>query len=100
MKNFLKNYFSTILFMIIGYIFYTNNSYYESILFFDVKFINLTINSLDVFNYLMIFYFIILIPFYLIENENSKARVVIGTIIKKIKNKSYKITSLEKNSIL
>ncbi|MDR1944775.1 MAG: hypothetical protein LBQ59_01455 [Candidatus Peribacteria bacterium] len=86
--------------MIIGYIFYTNNSYYESILFFDVKFINLTINSLDVFNYLMIFYFIILIPFYLIENENSKARVVIGTIIKKIKNKSYKITSLEKNSIL
>ncbi|MDR2411525.1 MAG: hypothetical protein LBD88_02900 [Candidatus Peribacteria bacterium] len=100
MKNFLKNYFSTILFIVVGYMFYTNNSYYNDILFYDVKFLNLTINTLDAFNYLMIFYFIVLIPFYLIENEDSKARVVINAIIKKIKDSSYKITPLEKNSIL
>jgi hypothetical protein len=100
MRNFLKNYFSTILFIIIGYLLCTNNSYYENTLFSDVKFVNLTINILDIFNYLMIFYFIVLIPFYLIENEDSKARVVTNAIIKKIKDSSYKITPLEKNSIL
>ncbi|MDR1988282.1 MAG: hypothetical protein LBQ24_06195 [Candidatus Peribacteria bacterium] len=42
----------------------------------------------------------ILIPFYAIETENSKARNVIEAFLKKIKNKNYEITQIEKTSIL
>ncbi len=100
MKEVLKNYISTILFITIWYIFYTNNSYYNGFLFFDITYINFKINTLDIFNILFTIYAIVLIPFYIIENEKSKARIVIEYVIKKINNSEYKISPEEKNSIL
>ena len=100
MKEILKNYISSMIFIAIWYIFYTNNNYFNSFLFFDITYINFKINTLDIFNMLITIYAIVLIPFYLIENEKSKARIIIEYIIKKFKDNEYKINNEEKNSIL
>jgi len=88
------------LFIFIWYIFYTNNAYYNWFLFYDISFINFEINTLSIFHILILIYSLILIPFYLIEKEKSKARIIIEYIIKKINNRKYNINSEEKNSIL
>ncbi|MDR2639928.1 MAG: hypothetical protein LBC61_00900 [Candidatus Peribacteria bacterium] len=108
MKNFLKNYLSTIAFIAFAYFFYTHNNYYQGTLFFDLSFsitsstsVDIfTFNTINAFNYLIIFYLIILVPFYIIESENSKARNVVEAVIKKTKDAKYRITEMEKTSIL
>lgn len=100
MKNYLKNYFSTASFIIIWYLFLINNPYYFSFINTQTNIINMNISIMDVFNYLLYFYLIILIPFYFVETWASKARVVLSTIIKKFKDIKYKISSTEKTAIL
>lgn len=100
MKEIFKNYISTMLFIAIWYIFYTNNSYYSEFLFFDITYINFKINTIDIFNMLITIYAIVLIPFYIVENEKSKARIAIEYAINKFKNNDYKINHIEKSSIL
>lgn len=72
MKEILKNYISSMIFIAIWYIFYTNNNYFNSFLFFDITYINFKINTLDIFNMLITIYAIVLIPFYLIKMKNQK----------------------------
>ncbi len=100
MKDLIKNYSSTMLFIIIWYLFYTNNNYYKDFFIKDLNFLDFNINSLDIFHIIIILYAVLLIPFYIFEKENSKARVAINFFIKKFKNKKTKINKEEKNSIL
>ena len=100
MKKILQSYFSTLLFISIWYLFYTNNFYYGNLLFKNMSFLNFSINTIDVFNIVFLLYIILLIPFYLIEKEESKALSIIKTINNKIKNKKYKINKQEKTNIL
>lgn len=100
MRNLAKNYLSTMLFISIAYFFYVNNNYYKDFLIKDMNILSFNFNSLDVFHIIIIIYAILLIPFYIIENEKSKARIAIEYVWKKIKNNSYKIKKEEKNSIL
>jgi len=100
MKELLKNYLSSSLFIILWYIFYTHNTYYKWFLLFDIQIIDFHLNTIDIFNFLLILYLALLIPFYLIENEKSKARIILNSIKNKLTIKKYKITIEEKNSIL
>ncbi|MDD2907840.1 MAG: isoprenylcysteine carboxylmethyltransferase family protein [Candidatus Gracilibacteria bacterium] len=100
MKELIKNYISSAFFIILGYVFYTQNSYYKGFLFFDIQFINTKINTLDIFQFLLYLYLALLIPFYLVENNKSKARIVLNSIKNKLTIKNYKIKDEEKNSIL
>lgn len=100
MKELLKNYLSSSLFIILWYIFYTHNSYYSWFLFFNIQIIDFHLNTIDIFNFLLLLYLALLIPFYLIENEKSKARIVLNSIKNKLTIKDYKINTEEKNSIL
>lgn len=100
MKELIKNYISTIIIIILWYIFFTTNWYYNWFLFYNIRIIDITINTKDIFFYLMIFYFIILIPFYFLEKEISKARIIFWAIKNKIKDKKYNINNEEKNAIL
>ncbi|MDP2090020.1 MAG: isoprenylcysteine carboxylmethyltransferase family protein [Candidatus Gracilibacteria bacterium] len=102
MKNFLKNYFSTVLFLILAYIFFFNNKYYSDFLIkdFSLRFTNFSINTLIIYKGILIAYFVLLIPFYIYFKDKSKARVIINFLHKKIKNIEYSIQNDEKVSIL
>lgn len=100
MKHFLKNYFSTLSFIFIIYIFYKINPYFSGQFIRNFTFLDFTLNSLDIFHILILLYIILLIPFYLIEKEKSKARIIYNFLWKKFKDKNYKINDTEKNSIL
>jgi len=104
MKNFLKNYLSTILFIIIAYIFFSNITFYQNFLIKDIHIlsfgINLKFNSKIIYDIIIILYIILLIPFYLKYKEKSKARIIIKYFYKKFKDKNYKIKKKEKISIL
>lgn len=100
MKELTKNYIPTVIILILWYIFFTTNGYYNWFLFYNIRIIDFTINTKDIFFYLMVLYFIILIPFYIIEKEKSKARIIFWVIKNKLKDSNYKINLEEKNSIL
>lgn len=100
MKELIKNYITTMIVIVLSYIFFTNNSYYNWFLFYDIRIIDFVINTKDIFFYLIILYSIALIPFYLLEKEKSKARIIFWAIKNKIWNANYKINNEEKNSIL
>jgi len=100
MKKILQSYFSTILFISLWYLFYTNNSYYNNYLFKDLTFLDFSINTIDVFNIIFLLYIILLIPFYILEKEESKALSVIKALSNKIKDSKYKIKKQEKTNIL
>lgn len=103
MKNFLKNYLSTILFIFIAYIFFYYNGFYNNFLIKDFSFsfnTNFIINSFSLYIYIFILYIIFLIPFYIYYSDKSKARIIINYIVKKIKNSSYIINKEEKISLL
>lgn len=100
MKELLKNYLSTMLFIIIWYLFYVNNNYYESFFVKDIFIFGFDFNTINIFHFIIIAYAILLIPFYLLEKNKSKARIVLNYFYKKIKNPEIKIEKEEKNSIL
>jgi len=102
MNNFLKNYISTIIFIFLTYIFYSQIPFYQNFLLkdFSFKFINITFNSIIIYKSIIVLYIIFLIPFYIYFKEKSKARIILNYIYKKIKNIKYKITKKEQTSIL
>lgn len=102
MKNFLKNYLSTIIIIFIAYLFYTNTIFYQNYLIKDniLKFNNYKLNSLVVYQTIILSYIILLIPFYKIYSKKSKARIIIHYIIKKYKNIKYTLKEYEKIAFL
>ncbi|NUJ97406.1 DUF1295 domain-containing protein [Candidatus Gracilibacteria bacterium] len=99
----IKNYFSTMSFILLGYLFYTHIPYYQNFFhgeFSLIFFPNFSLKSEDLFIFIVLSYAILLIPFYIFHSEKGKALIVIEYIIKKIKNFSYKINHQEKLSIL
>lgn len=102
MKNFLKNYLSTILFLLTAYLFFSNNSFYQNFLIkdFSFNFTNFNINTLTIYKGIIIAYMVFLIPFYTIYKDKSKARLVINYFVQKIINYKYKLKNEEKVSIL
>lgn len=100
MNNFLKNYFSTASLIVIAYIYMKNNYFYTDLMNFHATFIFFDTNVKIFIHYFFYFYLLILIPYYLIEPEPSKARDIYSVIYKKFKNIKYKISPQEKTSIL
>lgn len=102
MSNFFKNYLSTILFILIIFFWYyfSNFNNWFFIKNFSFEFIAFSINSINIYIWIILSYIILLIPFYNFSTWKSKARIVINYIINKTKNFKYKITSEEKISIL
>lgn len=102
MSNFFKNYLSTLLFIFIAYFWYILTDFNQSFFIknFSLKFIDFSINSLDVYKSIIVFYIILLVPFYYFSEWKSKARIVVNYLINKIKNINYVITFDEKVSIL
>ncbi len=92
MSLFLKNYFSTIFYIIILYLFYSQVWYYKDFLItnFQFKFIDLNINSLYIFQSIILLYIILLVPFYYKNNNKSKALTIIDSLFKKNKNNKEK----------
>lgn len=102
MNNFLKNYFSTVLFLFLAYFFFYNNDFYYNFLIKDFyfKFTSFSINTITIYKSIIFLYIIFLVLFYLYYEERSKARIIISYIICKIKNFKYKIKKEEQIAIL
>jgi len=102
MKNFLKNYLSTILFILLAYFFFINNQFYYDFLVksFSITYSFFVIDSLLIFKTIIFLYIILLVPFYIVYKEKSKARIIIKCIIKFFSRKNYSINNEEKISIL
>jgi protein-S-isoprenylcysteine O-methyltransferase Ste14 len=100
--NFLKNYFSTILFIGILYAFYTSNSYFLNFLSwkYSLSFFPVNITSFDVFKVIFWSYIVLLIPFYLFEKDASKARITLDFLKNKICIPDYEIQDYEKTALL
>ncbi len=102
MINFLKNYLSTVFFILSIFAFYYLSDFNNS---FFIKTISINsyyffVNSLNVFRWVIIAYIVLLIPFYYFHTWKSKARIILNYLIKKIKKPSLKIKDKEKVSIL
>lgn len=85
--NFVKNYFSTLAFLAIWYVFYRQN---ETFLNFSyggtsLSFIDISVQYHNIFYAILIAYTILLIPFYIIYPHRSKARLAIRYIWEIIK---------------
>lgn len=104
MSNFLKNYFSTLLFILLLYIFYSTHSHYVWYLSGVYSFYFLPefeLNIKDVFFNIIKLYSILLIWFYIFYEEKSKARIVLGYIYRKyFKKSTWNIQPEEKTAIL
>lgn len=102
MINFLKNYLSTISFIIIAYFLFLDNSFYYNFLIKDFSFTFnfFSLNTLIVYQTIIISYIIFLIPFYIRYKEKSKARMIVEYILNKVMNFKYKLHKEEKISIL
>jgi len=102
MLNFLKNYLSTIFFIFILFTFYYLNDFYNSFFIKDLNIPSLfySINSLEIFKWIIISYIVLLIPFYYFHTWKSKARIIINYLFKNIKKPELKINNEEKVSIL
>jgi len=102
MKNFLKNYISTLVFIFITYFIYSKIPFYQNFLLkdFSFNFINISFNSIIIYKSIVFLYIVLLIPFYIFFKEKSKARIITNYITKKIKNIKYKIEKKEQISIL
>lgn len=102
MKNFLKNYLSTMSFLGIAFFYFSNISYYQKQLLreFYIPDTQLVIYSENIFIWIILFYAIVLLVYYWKYNQKSKARIVYRYVIDKIHNKERKISSEEKTAIL
>lgn len=103
MDNKIKNYLSTMAFILLWYVFYSHIWYYQDFFRWEISlvfFANFSIKSIDIFKYVILAYSLFLIPFYIYHQEKWKALIVIEYMIKKFKNFSYKINHKEKVSLL
>lgn len=102
MNQFFKNYLSTNLFIILSYLFYINIDYFYNFFnnTYNFQFIEYSINSIDIFQIIILLYLVLLIPFYIFHKNNSKALIVIKYLKKSLCELSFKIKNEEKVSIL
>ncbi|MBW7955015.1 DUF1295 domain-containing protein [Candidatus Gracilibacteria bacterium] len=104
MLNFLKNYISTLSFIIFLYIFYSTQKYYAGFFVGEYSFLFLDgfkVNIKEIFLIIIKLYFILLIPFYAFFDGESKARIILGFLYNKIIKRNKKnITQAEKTAIL
>lgn len=102
MQNFLKNYLSTLSFIFLAYFFYSSNAYYQNFLIKtnSFKFIDYSVNTLDIFHGIILSYIILLIPFYIIYWDKSKARMIYSYLVKKVKNLKHKLPKKTKIAFL
>lgn len=102
MKNFVKNYFSTMSFLWIAYFYFSNIEYYQKQLFRDFRIpdVNTVVSSHEIFVWIIIFYAISLIFYYTKYPQKSKARLVYQYLFEKLQNKQRKILPEEKTAIL
>jgi len=103
MNTFLKNYLSTLAFILIGYFFYSNIPYYQNFFTWEFHFLffsGFTIKAPEIFQFILLWYTIGLIPFYIFHKEKGKALIILEYIAKKIKNTKTPISQKEKISVL
>lgn len=104
MLNFLKNYFSTLFFILILYIFYSSHNHYVGYFVWSYSFYFLDwfqLHIQEVFTFIIKFYLITLIPFYILFEEKSKARIVFWFITRKLlKKEKNPIQPYEKTALL
>lgn len=103
MVNFLKNYTSTLIFIWIFYLFYSQNGYYSNFLQWNYSFIFypwMSISYKEIIQYLLLTYIFLLIPFYIFSTSHSKARIVFWYFKNKIFLPKYSISQKEKTAIL
>lgn len=99
----LKNYVSTMFFIIVTYSFYNYFEYYQD--FFSGNMWLMFIESFSftmkqIFLWVITVYGVLLIPFYMVHKEKAKALLVIEYFTKKIKNFRYKPSQLETTALL
>lgn len=80
LKNFPENYFSTFLFLWGAYFLYTRSSFHINFIGKEVSiwFLNINLEIQYVFHAILFLYIILLIPYYLVYHEDSKARIILG----------------------
>lgn len=76
--NFIKNYVSTLSFLYFAYFFYSSNVTFLNFTSGSVWFVfnDMSFKVISIFHIIFILYFILLIPFYFVHTEPSKARLV------------------------
>ena len=101
--NFLKNYFSTLVFIVLVYFFYSNIPHYQDFLRWEFSLTfnqNIKTNSAVIFQMVIALYIIFLVPFYIVYKEKSKARIIIKVIFDSIFKQKRNIKQHEKTAIL
>lgn len=99
MPKFLKNYICTSSFIILAYIFYSNNAYYYNFLnqIHKINIWQLEFQTFNIYKIIIIIYLILLIPYYYFnKNINSKALIVFNYFF----NKKAVFTNIQKQAIL
>lgn len=97
----MKNYFSTLLFIFIAYIIYSQSSFYSGFIHKSIhlNILNFTLYIPLIFYWIVVWYIILLVPFYIVYNDESKARIIIQYLWKVISgDNSY--TQKEKTALL
>lgn len=92
LKNFPKNYLSTVSFLWFAHFLYTNTSFYSDFIWgiVSLPFLNYSLQIQHVFYSVLFAYVILLIPFYLVYSHESKARIVLWYFKKVLQwNNSY-----------
>lgn len=85
MQNFLKNYFSSIFFVILIYFFYSINPYFISYFSGNIEIFWIVFNIYSVFFWIICSYLILLIPYYFVYQGKSKCRKIFEYIISRKK---------------
>lgn len=102
--NFLKNYLSTLLFIIMLYIFYSTHNHYVGFFVWDYSFEfykKYSISVKGVFLFIINLYIFLLIPFYIFFDWKSKARIIFWYLYRVFFQKNLsKVTQIEKTAIL
>lgn len=99
--NFLKNYLSTLLFILFAYVIYTHSQFHINFMSgsLSFNFFEWSIPQLQIFYWIVVLYIIMLIPYYIIYPLKSKARIVIWYFMKVASgNRSY--SEIEKTALL
>ena len=102
MKQFFKNYLSTMSFVGIWYFYYSQVEYFNNFFLktLTFQFNHFQIETIHVFDFIVFLYAILLIPFYYFHNNDSKAFIIYKFFKNKYTNTQYKISKIEKNALL
>lgn len=100
--NFIKNYLSTMLFIITAYLLYNGSDYFTGFLSHSLKipFWGIETSTNFMFLSIVVLYSLCLIPFYLYYSQKSKARIVLAYFWKIIKGGDNSLSHIEKTALL